>query len=494
MSGLRSALRQESQPVSAQAFASGRVLGRDILVIVLAGLLINALLIAIPGFYSHDELDWRTMISQGRSDWSFGLGSFTQSPFFRLLGTIVISASLRLPVQPVGAHFVETTIGIASACFLYRAVSLFRPDRALASAILFMAMPGFAFDVGWVGAGFDVQFTFWGVISVLCGILYWRGGRPWLLAASAVAFAAAMGCKETAMAIPICAAIVMWVDYKNVDRRRAGWLIGVIAVVVVLYFGLNAKRLIFTSAAGSGGYALGDRWLFLRHIAPYFGFPFAYKMPEISNFPIGDAGAAFLLCLPHILLVAVILLRAGPKWAVIYILLCTVNCLSHCLGGDMVKTADRGHPNHRARRYPGFPCFFHPESYVRDRGMPDTSRRYPAIFRSIRNDLRQSGHTCLGRCAVVDFGSRDRQSHSYCEPHANGLGHKRCGEGEHGLPSRLQRDAQELSSGSGPLIAQRQVVERVLLTASEGTVPLESGQGSSCPKSKIPEVPATDLS
>jgi hypothetical protein len=320
MSGLRSALRQESQPVSAQAFASGRVLGRDILVIVLAGLLINALLIAIPGFYSHDELDWRTMISQGRSDWSFGLGSFTQSPFFRLLGTIVISASLRLPVQPVGAHFVETTIGIASACFLYRAVSLFRPDRALASAILFMAMPGFAFDVGWVGAGFDVQFTFWGVISVLCGILYWRGGRPWLLAASAVAFAAAMGCKETAMAIPICAAIVMWVDYKNVDRRRAGWLIGVIAVVVVLYFGLNAKRLIFTSAAGSGGYALGDRWLFLRHIAPYFGFPFAYKMPEISNFPIGDAGAAFLLCLPHILLVAVILLRAGPKWAVIYIL------------------------------------------------------------------------------------------------------------------------------------------------------------------------------
>ena len=153
---------------------------KDILTIVAIGVIANILLIAIPGFYSHDELDWQNRIARNDYPWSFGLGNFTTSPFFRLLGTIFISASLRLPLQPVGAHLTEVLLSIATACLLYRAVALFRPDRALAAAILFMLMPGFAYSSAWVAAGFDVQFTFWGVAYILCAVIYWRGGHRFI--------------------------------------------------------------------------------------------------------------------------------------------------------------------------------------------------------------------------------------------------------------------------------------------------------------------------
>jgi len=37
---------------------------KDILIIVAIGLIANLLIIAIPGFYSHDELDWQNRIAQ----------------------------------------------------------------------------------------------------------------------------------------------------------------------------------------------------------------------------------------------------------------------------------------------------------------------------------------------------------------------------------------------------------------------------------------------
>ena len=60
------------------------------------------------------------------------------------------------------AHLTDVLLATATACLFYRAVALFRPDRALAASILFMLMPGFAYSAAWVAAGFDIQYTFWG--------------------------------------------------------------------------------------------------------------------------------------------------------------------------------------------------------------------------------------------------------------------------------------------------------------------------------------------
>ena len=293
---------------------------KDILAIVAIGVIANLLIIAIPGFYSHDELDWQNRIARNDYPWSFGLGNFTTSPFFRLLGTIVISASLRLPLQPFAAHFSDVLLAAATACLIYRAVALFRPDRALAAAILFMLMPGFAYSAAWVAAGFDIQFTFWGAAYILCAVQYWRGGHWFYLTAAVAAFAIALGCKETALSIPIAAALVVFIDRERINRRRVAILAALTGGVVVVYLALSANRILRMSAAGEGGYRFGDGSQVFKNLIAYFGFPFAPGITEIQLFPLWNARQALRLSVPHLVLIGLILWRAGPKWTLIYLI------------------------------------------------------------------------------------------------------------------------------------------------------------------------------
>lgn len=293
---------------------------RSVLLILVAGIVWNLLLIAIPGFYSHDELDWQNRIGRGDQPWALGLGSFSDSPFFRLVGTILISASLRLPLQPLGAHLAEVFLSVVTACLLYGAVSLFRPERALAAALLFIAMPGFAFSAGWVAAGFDVLFTFFGVLSVLCAVLYWRGGSRVFLALSMASFAAALGCKETALSIPICAALVMVVDRDRIDPRRGGIVVAVAAAIVFAYLGLSATRVLKMSATGAGGYKFGTALNFAGNMFPYFGFPFATWMMEVDWFTILSPRGWIGFAAPHCVLAGLVLWRGGPKWLILYLI------------------------------------------------------------------------------------------------------------------------------------------------------------------------------
>jgi Dolichyl-phosphate-mannose-protein mannosyltransferase len=314
-----------SRALMASRTPSGDALTRnwlwnDILIIVAIGVVANVLIIAIPGFYSHDELDWQNRIARNDYPWSFGLGNFTTSPFFRLLGTIFISASLRLPLQPFAAHLTDVLLGVATACLIYRAVALFRPDRAIAAAILFMLMPGFAYSAAWVAAGFDVQYTFLGVAYVLCAVLYWRGGHPVYLIAALAAFVIALGCKETALSIPVCAALVLFIDRHRIDRRRVAILAALTFGLIVVYLALAATRILRMSVSGEGGYRFGDGSQVLKNFLAYFGFPFAPGIGEIQLFPVWSAKNALRLSVPHLVLIGLILWRAGPKWTLIYLI------------------------------------------------------------------------------------------------------------------------------------------------------------------------------
>ena len=293
---------------------------KDILAIVAIGLIANVVIIAIPGFYSHDELDWQNRIARNDYPWSFGLGSFTKSPFFRLFGTIFISASLRLPLQPFAAHLTDVLLAAATACLIYRAVGLFRPDRALAAAILFMLMPGFAYSAAWVAAGFDVQFVFWGAAYIFCAVRYWRGGNSVYLIGALAAFVIALGCKETALSIPICAALVLFIDRQRMDRRRVAILAALTGGLVAAYLGLAATRIVRMSMSGEGGYRFGDGSQVLKNLLVYFGFPFAPGLAEIQLVPLWNGRQVLWLIAPHLALIGLILWRAGPGWALIYLI------------------------------------------------------------------------------------------------------------------------------------------------------------------------------
>src|SRR6185437_3557806 len=293
---------------------------KDILIIVAIGLIANLLIIAIPGFYSHDELDWQNRIARNDYPWSFGLGSLAASPFFRLIGAIVISASLRLPLQPFAAHLSDVLLGVATACLIYRAVALFRPDRALAAAILFMLMPGFAYSAAWVAAGFDLQYTFLGVACIVCAVSYWRGGHRAYLIAALAALAIALGCKETAVSIPVCAALVLFIDRDRADRRWVAILAALTGGLIAAYLAVSAARILRIGVSGGGGYRFGDGPQLLKNLLAYFGFPFAPGLAEIQLFPVWSPHNALRLSAPHLVLIGLILWRAGPKWALIYLI------------------------------------------------------------------------------------------------------------------------------------------------------------------------------
>jgi Dolichyl-phosphate-mannose-protein mannosyltransferase len=292
---------------------------KNVGLIFLIGLFVNLIIIATPGFYSHDELDWRNRIARNDYPWSFGLGDFTTSPFFRLLGTTFVSLSLRLPLQPFTAHLTEVLLCVVTACLLYLTVAQFKPDRAFASAIIFMLTPSFAYSAGWIAAEYDVQFTLLGVLSVLCGILYWRGGQTLFLVVSVASFAIGLGCKETALSIPICAALVAFVDRDRVDRRRFAIISGLVGAIILLYLGLSAARIYRMSMTAGGGYRFGSGGQILGNAMAYFGFPFTSGMIEIGSTPISDYRKAITRIGPHVVLIGIIFFRGGPKWVLVYL-------------------------------------------------------------------------------------------------------------------------------------------------------------------------------
>ena len=79
------------------------------------------------------------------------------------------------------------------------------------------------------------------------------------------------------------------------------------------------------SVSGEGGYRFGDGLQVLKNLLAYFCFPFvpgtfAPGIVEIQAFPFWDARQVLRLIAPHILLIVLILWRAGPKWVPIYLI------------------------------------------------------------------------------------------------------------------------------------------------------------------------------
>ncbi len=315
----RTLVASESENLDPQNIAHWDRRWQDTLTIVAIGIFANLLIISIPGFYSHDELDWQNRIARNDNPWSFGLGSITTSPFFRLLGTIFISTSLRLPLQPFSAHFTDVLLAVATACLVYRTVALFRPDRALAAAILLMLMPGFAFSAAWVAAGFDIQFAFWGAAYVLCAVQYWRGGHQLYLVLAVAVFAIALGCKRNGALDSALRRFGAVHRPQRIDRRKVAILAALTGGLIFVYLGLRAPRILRMSVSAEGGYRFGDSSQILENLLAYFGFPFAPGMVEIQSFPFWDVRLVARLIVPHLVLIGLILWRAGPKWALIYL-------------------------------------------------------------------------------------------------------------------------------------------------------------------------------
>lgn len=191
---------------------SERSLFERLVLIVIVVLVVNLVLIAIPGYNSHDELDWLNLIHTNNHGWDFFLGSASESQFFRPLGTILISWALRFHMQPFASHAVLVLFQGANSCLLYLLMLQLYPRRALAAALLFAVMPATSFAAAWIAAEFDVLYVLFGLASMNAAVAFWRGGAWEFAGVSMGAFALALLCKETSLVIPAALLILLYLD------------------------------------------------------------------------------------------------------------------------------------------------------------------------------------------------------------------------------------------------------------------------------------------
>jgi len=305
------------------AHFNDRPLGERVTIIIAAAVLINVLLIAIPGYFSHDELDWRNRIATGNDPWGFDLANLRLSPFFRPLGAAAISLALRLPLQPFASHAALVLLQSLNCCLLYGLVCCFRPDRAFAAALLFAAMPGAAFAAGWIAAGFDMEFTFFALCSLGAAVCFWRRGHWSWGTLSVVAFIAGLLCKETAITIPVAAAGLAFCDRARLDRRRVAVLSAAAVGIVLTYLLLRLPTLVHLGSGAdgnAGGYAFGRFANMGSNALAYFTFPFLATAPEVGNL----LDQPLVRILPsigcHIALIVILYLRHGWLAPVLYVM------------------------------------------------------------------------------------------------------------------------------------------------------------------------------
>lgn len=286
---------------------AARLPGR--LLLAAAALLLQGLLVANPGYFSHDELQWAARAAAGAGAGWTDIGALQYRP---LTFQLWLWLSRALFDTPRLFHLAVVLLGVANvlllSTLLRRAGA--RPRVADAAALLFAAGPYAMYVHGWVGTLGDIL---WLGCALATGCIALRAGPARAALAAAALTAAGLLAKEAALSIPAMAAVLVLAD----PARRRTWLAVATAAgaVSLAYLALRYPAL---AAPGPGdAYAwsavnLPLRWLeyqlYLPH-APVF---------EVHNVFAGR-GPAAVAGLAWLALTAVIA-RRGRGWLVAWLL------------------------------------------------------------------------------------------------------------------------------------------------------------------------------
>ena len=285
------------------------------LVVFALALLGQWLLIANPGYFSHDELQWAAFAgSEGPIHWSSwtAIDAFQYRP---LTFNLWLWLSRQLFAQPQALHFLLVAWGAGNAALLCVLARRFRIATvpAAVGALVFALGPFATYVHGWVGTIGDLA---WLSCALLTGLVATRWPRPVLAALAAAAFTAiGLLAKEAAAAIPALLALAWWFD-----GRKRHWAAATLAsaAVVAAYLALRIGVLLHAPRDGAQ-YALSAgnaplRWL------EYQLFAFVPTVFEAFNtlsrgLDGRTAGSALLW-----LALLVALWRSRPRLAAIFLL------------------------------------------------------------------------------------------------------------------------------------------------------------------------------
>ncbi|MCJ0826541.1 hypothetical protein MQC88_11360 [Luteimonas sp. 50] len=272
-------------------------------------------LIANPGYFSHDELQWAATAGEaGPIPW-FSWGAIDAFQYRPLTFNLWMWLSRQLFAQPQAFHALLVAWGAGNAallCVLARRFGVAALPAA-AGALVFALGPFASYVHGWVGTIGDLA---WLGCALLAGLVATRWPRPAVAALAAAAFSAiGLLAKEAAAAIPALLALAWWFD-----GRKRHWAAATLAsaAVVAAYLALRVGVLLHAPRDG-GLYVVSAAHAPLRWLEYQL---FAFVPNAFETFLTLSRGITSRIVVAGVLWLALlaVLWRSRPRLAAIFLL------------------------------------------------------------------------------------------------------------------------------------------------------------------------------
>ncbi len=185
------------------------------------------------------------------------VGSFGEGGFWRPLPSLLLQGSLGLfGTNAIPLHVLSILLHGANAWLVFVLGRRLLSDSriALLAGLFFLACEDLSMVVGWVATITDVLGTFFALVALLAHIRWLERRRGWYLTTSLLALVLALGCKESAVAVPLLMFGLTWLSagrLRAAAADRLSWipsfalLAGYLAAYVSLGFGSGAS-LVYT--------------------------------------------------------------------------------------------------------------------------------------------------------------------------------------------------------------------------------------------------------
>ncbi len=295
-------------------------------------LLAHAIVLATPGFHSHDEWQKFDHIRlHGFADFARAYGIPRPGPEFgypvRPIGFLQQGiGALWMQSAPLASHLVSVANHAAVALvfvWVLRRAGVPGATAALASA-LFVLSPLTAMATGWTGASFDQLYIFFLLVAAAAIVRLPEEGMSaaraaWILLATAAALLA----KETAIVAP---GMVLLLGYLAwcANRERFAWrpfgaafLVTLIPIVAYLVY--RAPAITASFAGHSTQEYTPDFWNAPDNAWRFFAYPFRLKLVDISPAVFRSPWQPLLAGTAHLLLVGAVHALFGWRWALAYV-------------------------------------------------------------------------------------------------------------------------------------------------------------------------------
>ena len=331
---------------------------RHVLYIYAGSFVLLCLLIANPGYFSHDELQrfdfyvQHGLASYFRAMLNLNPGTSFATPMRPFAFFIQGLQNLFMHDYPVVVHLSSALVTATIAVLVYAVATAFGLARStgLLAAFIFIFSPLSVQATGWSAALMDQWFVLWGLLCLLAVKVFleqhrWLFITPVLISAFCLL---ALLSKETAIIWPGAMLILVIRDFKQLGNRRLWMAAAAWALPVLVYLGyrlLAIKASLATDA--SSPYSIGLHNV-LQNMFVYFAFPFVPKLGELQtwvNVPDTILAASLLL---HVFVIAALARLTSLRLAGLYVygyflfllpVLLIPNMSSHYLFGSALVLA-----------------------------------------------------------------------------------------------------------------------------------------------------------